>query len=116
MKQLCGLFGKTRHAFYDKSWRVEEQSMEHAIVLRLVVDLRKKMPYLGTKKLYHKLEEPLREHNIKMGRDALHELLYSKGLIVRRRRRKARTTDSYHRFRKYPNLIREHGVTEPEQL
>ena len=46
------------------------------------------------------------EHKIKMGRDALFNLLYINHLLVRKRKRKISTTNSYHRFRKYPNLIK----------
>lgn len=42
-----------------------------------------------------------------MGRDAFFELLRANGLLVRRKRSYARTTFSYHRFRKYPDLARE---------
>ena len=44
-------------------------------------------------------------HQIKMGRDALFDLLARNNLLVRRRKRKVATTMSQHWFRKYPNLI-----------
>jgi transposase InsO family protein len=47
------------------------------------------------------------EHQIKIGRDALFDLLSAQHLLVRKRRRRIQTTNSYHRFRKYPNLIKE---------
>lgn len=40
-----------------------------------------------------------------MGRDAFFELLKANGLLIRRRRCRARTTFSCHRFRRYQNLI-----------
>lgn len=62
------------------------------------------------------LQPFLKEHRIKMGRDSLFNLLYNNHLLVRRRKRKIRTTNSYHRFRKYPNLIRAFIPIAPNQL
>lgn len=47
------------------------------------------------------------EHQITMGRDALFNLLAKNNLLVRIRRRRISTTNSYHAFRKYKNLIKE---------
>jgi len=90
--------------------------MEEAIVLKMVRDIRKDMPYLDTEKLYHLLKPSFKSHRIKMGRDALHALIYKHGMVVRRRKRKVRTTNSYHRFKKYPNLVQGMQVIAPEQL
>ena len=75
------------------------------------------MPRIGTRKLYYMLTEMLEQHQIKIGRDKLFDLLEEYGLLVRRRkRRKACTTDSNHPFRRYPNLIKGMDVLRPEQL
>jgi len=61
---------------------------------------------MGGKKLYHLLGGFLREAGIRMGRDALFDLLREEGLLVRRRRRnRPRTTFSW-RLDHYPNLIK----------
>jgi len=114
--KLCGLFGKTRHAYYDKEWQMEENVMEHAIVLELVAEQREEMSKVGTPKLHHLIKDSLARHGIKLGRDKLHELLYSYGLTVKKKRRKAKTTMSRHWMRKYPNLIKEVEVSRPEQV
>jgi len=62
------------------------------------------------------MREPLRSHNIKMGRDKLHKLLQNKGLIIRRNSHYPKTTNSKHWLRKYSNLIKELEVTKPELL
>ena len=46
------------------------------------------------------------EHQIKMGRDALFDLLSIHGLLVKRRKRRIQTTHSFHWLRKHPNLIK----------
>jgi putative transposase len=71
---------------------------------------------MGGRKLYERLSEELSKREIKMGRDALFELLSAKGLLIRRRRHIIKTTFSQHRFRKYPNLIKELTVERPNQV
>lgn len=116
LKRLCGLFGKTRHAFYEKEWQTKEDVIGHAIVFKLVGEHRKRMPRIGTPKLYSLIKEPLKAHGIKLGRDKLHELLFSYGLTVKRKRRQTKTTMSRHWLKKYPNLIRELEIKGPEQV
>jgi putative transposase len=60
---------------------------------------------MGTRKLYTLLESFMLEHDIKMGRDALFDLLAANKLLVRKRKRNLKTTYSNHWLRKYPNLI-----------
>ncbi len=51
-----------------------------------------------------------------MGRDRLFDLLQRFGLLIDRRRSFRRTTNSYHRFHKYSNLIRNLDVVRPNQV
>lgn len=63
------------------------------------------------------LNEPLKQHRIKIGRDKLFDLLASHQLLIRKRKRKRpATTDSNHPFRKYPNLIKDLSVGCANQL
>jgi putative transposase len=71
---------------------------------------------MGTRKLYCKLNSFMLEHRIKMGRDALFDLLSANNLLVRSRKRRIRTTQSFHWLKKYPNLIRGFCPTAPNQL
>lgn len=58
----------------------------------------------------------LAEHRIKMGRDALFHLLSAHSLLVRRKKRRVYTTQSFHWLRKYPNLIREMVPSRPNEI
>jgi putative transposase len=78
--------------------------------------IRKQHKAIGTRKLYEILQPFLLEHSIKMGRDALFDLLSRHGLLVKKRRRRITTTMSYHRFKKWPNLIKNFVPTAPDQL
>jgi transposase InsO family protein len=51
-----------------------------------------------------------------MSRVSLFDLLSSNYLLVRKRKRRIRTTNSYHWLRKYPNLIKDFVPTVPNQL
>jgi transposase InsO family protein len=74
------------------------------------------MPSIGARKLLHDLGAQIQDHGIKIGRDQLFDLLRFHGLLVRRRKRGVRTTDSSHWLKKYPNLIQSLELTAPEQL
>jgi len=75
------------------------------------------MPRIGTRKLWEMLPPILAEHKITIGRDKLFDLLEEYGMLVRRRkRRKAITTDSNHRYKEHPNLVRELHPVAPNQL
>ena len=71
---------------------------------------------MGTRKLYEILQPFLLEHQIKVGRDALFDLLAEYKLLVKKRKRKISTTMSYHRFHKWPNLIKEFVPSAPNEL
>lgn len=117
LKRLCGLFGVTRHAYYDMLWRDRRQSVERAIILELVMELRETLKKVGTRKLYEDLQLRLAGKNISIGRDALFDLLREEGLLIRKRkRRKPSTTNSDHPFPRYSNLAREIVPCAPEEL
>lgn len=114
--RLCKLFGKTRHAFYDKLWYQQTRYEHEQIVVEMLLEIKRDMPGAGIPTIYELLRQPLKTHGIKMGRDALQELRHEYGLIEKPRRRYVHTTNSNHRFRKYPNIIRELEVIRPAQL
>lgn len=116
MEQVCRLFGKSRQAYYQLEKRGMRQSVDEALVLMYVRGIRASQPRLGTRKLYVLLVDVIRENGIKMGRDKFFALLREHGLLVEPRRRRARTTDSKHANRKYPNLIKEYEPCGPEQI
>jgi len=51
-----------------------------------------------------------------MGRDGFFDLLATNSLLVKRRKRRTHTTNSFHWLRKYPNLIRELVPVRSNQL
>jgi putative transposase len=116
LAKLCGWFGVTRQAYYQNGWKGIEISIEEDLLLKEVLSIRKNHKRMGTRKLYEKLHPFMLEHQIKIGRDALFDLLSSNHLLVRKRKRRIQTTQSSHWLRKYPNLIRDFVPTGPNQL
>lgn len=114
--RLCRLLGVSRQAYYQHFWEEEAMGIEHGLVLSHVAEIRASHRAMGTRKLFEKLQPFLLEHNIKLGRDALFDLLAAKGLLVRKRKRRIATTMSYHRFHKWPNLIKDFVPDRPNQL
>ena len=116
LASLCGWFGITRQAYYQNGWRGMDIGIEEDIILKEVLAIRENHKRMGTRKLYEKLQPFMLEHQIKMGRDSLFDLLSANYLLVRKRKRRITTTQSSHWLRKYPNLIREFIPTSPNQL
>lgn len=104
---LCELFGFSRQAWYDSKKRHSVKQMQEVFILKQVKILRREHPRMGAEKLLLLLASTLQEHNIKYGRDKFFNLLGEHGLLVRRRKRGPKTTNSNHFYRKYPNLIRD---------
>lgn len=107
LAKLCGWFGITRQAFYKQGWKITTVEKKHDLILQKIEQIRISHPRIGTRKLYDKLQPFFSEHSIKIGRDALFNLLYCNHLLIRKRRRRVNTTNSFHKYRKYPNLIKD---------
>jgi putative transposase len=116
LARLCWLLGITRQAYYQHGWREQVGSIEEELVLQQVLNIRTHHRRMGGRKLFELLEPFMLEHQIKMGRDGLFDLLASNHLLVRRKRRSVRTTQSYHWLRKHPNLIKEFVPKGPNEL
>ena len=114
--RICRLLGVTRQAFYQFFWHMEELNTEEQTILEKVKELRQIHPVMGTRKLYCLLQPFLLDNQIKIGRDALFDLLAANKLLVRKRKRKVNTTQSNHWLKRYPNLTKSWHPQEPEQL
>lgn len=91
--------------------------MQASLVINEVEAIRKAENGVGTRSLHRRLQPLLKDHDIKLGRDKLFDLLAAHQLLIRRRRRKkVYTTDSNHPFRKYANLIKDLTVKAANQV
>lgn len=112
---MCDLFGKSRQAYYQRLKYNYKEEVKAEILLQLIAKERKIMPRLGGRKLLVCIQPKL-PGELYLGRDSLFDFLREKGLLVRKRRNRTRTTFSSHWLRKYPNLIKDFVPQKAHQL
>jgi putative transposase len=114
---MCGLFGKSRQAYYQRVKYEYKEGLKNEILYQIILRKRQQMKTsrIGGRKLYKALQGIV-PAELLMGRDAFFGFLKESGFLVRNRKYRPKTTDSYHRYRKYPNLIRDFIPTGPNQL
>ena len=108
--------GISKQAYYQKIKYDFLKEKQHQKVLESVRKIRVRMPHAGTRKLMEYIQKDLIQNNIKIGRDALFDLLRSYGMLVRKTKRFHITTDSKHFFYKSPNLLKDLSLTHAEQV
>ncbi len=113
---ICDAFSLKRDAYYKyhKRFVIKKQVEQH--VVELVRKSRRTLPREGTRKLMKSLHKDFQEQHLKIGRDRLFSILRDNGLLVRRKKYSSRTTNSYHRFYKYNNIIKNLKINRPNQV
>jgi transposase InsO family protein len=106
----------TRQSIYQYEKRQQRKREALEPVLAMVQEIRRYLPRVGTRKLYYLLKPRLQEAGIKLGRDGLFDYLRQHHLLIQPRRSYTKTTFSKHWMKKYPNLLKERVITEPEQV
>jgi hypothetical protein len=84
IKWIYESLGLTKQAYYQRVKANKVKEAQQDKVLNLVADYRKTLPKTGTLKLYEYLKPKLMENNIKMGRDAVNDLLRTKDLLIKK--------------------------------
>lgn len=108
---FCILFGYSKQAYYKQCKNQQRKTSDQQQLKQSVLQIRQQLPRLGTRKLHYLLKG---KHPI--GRDRLFALLREEGLLVSRRKKYTRTTDSSGWMRQYPNLVKDMVPSRPEQL
>lgn len=116
MKWLVDSFGISKQAFYKRQKTHRVKVNQEKELKEMVFKLRQQNSKYGGKKLHHLLKEEMEIKEIKMGRDNFFKFLGSNNLLIRKRRNYHTTTNSNHRFYKFPNLVKNAIPTRPEQL
>jgi transposase InsO family protein len=70
------------------------------------------LPFCGGRKLHYLLKQ----RGIKTGRDALFTTLREEGLLIKKKRKYVRTTDSRHSLHRYENLIKDMEISHAEDV
>lgn len=113
---FCSLFGYTKQAYYKCSAGSQYRVIQEQQAKEAVLQIRRQMPRIGTRKLYFMLKEQFKTAQLKVGRDKLFTLLRNAGLLIVKRKKYTVTTNSKHWMHKYPNLIKNLILQRPEQL
>lgn len=116
ISEICSCFGLTRDAYYKFFKRRKKREAVATKVVKLVKEERKDQPRVGARKLYEALHTLFILEGLKVGRDKLFEILREHEMLIRRKKTSCKTTDSYHRFHKYNNLVKDMEVTAPNQV
>lgn len=103
---LCEVAGFSKQTYYKWKEVLYYRMLRERFVVEYVKGERERQKSLGGEKLWHKYRAYFGEEN-SLGRDAFMSVLSRYGLLLRRRRRRVRTTDARHGYPLYPNLIRE---------
>lgn len=115
IKDLCGYFGISRQSFYKWLQYEAKKRLEGHIITSWVKDNRKVQKNEGCYKLWlkHKVEFGVK---MSLGRDKFFDLMREEGLLIRRKRKYVRTTNSEHGFRVYSNKIKDISIIRPNQV
>ena len=105
-----------RDAYYKLKKRKIKQEVVFNQVIEFVKEERIEQSRVGTRKLYEALKPIFNATGIKVGRDKLFDILREQDMLVKRKRASCKTTDSYHRFHKYKNLVKDMVVSAPNQV
>ena len=106
----------SRQGFYKERKGSEKNRLGEEVVVKLVQDQRRRHKRIGTRKLYSLLQNDLGGLKINLGRDKFFDLLRRRRLLVERRRKYAVTTQSFHRFRVYENLLKDQVPIKPNDV
>ncbi len=116
MSEVCQELGITRQGHHKTLAAEPAGALASEMVVQLVAERRRALPRLGGLKLHHLTKGDLGAMGIKLGRDRFFDVLRAEHLLVERRRSRTRTTNSFHRYRIWPNLVKGLEITRPDQV
>jgi transposase InsO family protein len=106
----------SRQAYYKQQKTAECKAVRDAVIIEMVQGMRTRHKVMGGKKLFSCLHRDIAQLGGAIGRDKFFDVLRRSDLLVKRRRRYARTTDSRHRFRVHKNLVQEFTPVSADQV
>ena len=116
LSDVSQCFNLQRDSYYKYVKRFKERKVVESKVIGLVNEVRISQPRVGTKKIHKDLIHPFQLANIKVGRDKLFDILRDNNMLVKRKKTGCKTTNSYHHFHKYNNLIKGLNITKKNQV
>jgi transposase InsO family protein len=105
----------SRQNYYKQRRQRRSSDVDETFILALVRRERASQPRLGTRKLLYILKTEFELHGVSIGRDRFFCLLSREDLLIKRRAKHCRTTDSRHRFMVYGNLLKDACLSGPSE-
>ena len=105
----CELLELPRSTYYYQAAEKDESELEAAIE-----EVAGQFPTYGTRRVTHQLRRS--PHRIVVNRKRVRRIMAKKELLIAKKGRKRRTTDSQHPFPRYPNLVKGIEIIRPEQV
>ena len=115
VKSLCGLLGVSTQAYYKHEDTQMRKIAEEAFVVEFIKSIRKRDRGIGGGKLWRMYKKEFGKGHA-VGYNRFYDIVEKYGLKVRKRRRRAKTTDSDHDLPTYPNLVKDIIPVRPNQL
>jgi transposase InsO family protein len=112
---LCKLLGVSRQAYYKHGDTDLRRLAEEAFCVEYIKRIRKRDRGIGGGKIWQMYRDDFgAEHSV--GYNRFYDIIDKYNLKVRKRRHRARTTNSDHDLPLYPNLVKELIPLRPNQL
>lgn len=107
---LCAVLGLARSSFY-----YIKETLDESVLQQAIDRVAARFPTYGTRRVMHQVrrEEP---HLLPLNRKRVQRVMREKRLLVKRKKRTPKTTNSQHAFPRYPNLVAALEVTAPNQV
>ena len=111
----CRLLGVSTQAYYKHGDSQMRKMADEAFVVEFIRRIRQKDPGLGGDKLWMMYKQEFgEEHSV--GYNRFYDIIERHNLKVRKKKRRARTTNSDHDLPLYPNLVKELIPLRPNQV
>lgn len=112
---ICECFNLKRDDYFKYKNRDDNRISIEQKIIHIVKKRRKPLPREGVRKLLKSLHDDFDKQHLKVGRDDFFRILRQHNMLILRKKYSCRITNSYHRFYKYNNLIKDIKVTKPNQ-
>lgn len=109
---MCGVLGYSRGGYYKRKKLEIKRRINEEQIIKLARAIKHRQPESGIRKL----QKMLNRKGITIGRDRLFRIAKRNGFLVKRKKKYVRTTNSYHRFKIYKNLIKGKKIERPNQV
>lgn len=116
VRLICEHNRLKRDAYYKIKMRSKQYKIMESNVIEMVKSVRSIQPRVGSRKLQKELKDTIESMGFNVGRDKMFSILKDNNMLVKRKKVSFKTTNSYHRFHKYNNLIKDMEITAPNQV